>query len=635
MTAHASVAAGKDDPQGSLVAVLVARRQQIAVRLGLCYVIAVIFQALSGVGPALVWVAIYTVFQIAERFLFRGVTEATGLSAGGRLAFVAAMVVSNILFAAFGIAEAAGGGVWGLLCAGLLWSGAILNGAMVSGDSKVALAASILPPILFFLAVPVFVVDNGGSLEIGLAIVAGGGLNGVGAIAIWSATRRLLVGAARERETARRALLDPATGLPNRYALQLRVAALRATGQGGIVVAAIGIDRFDHLSGALGPGLTVDLLREVAARLATVTATGDIASLSASMLGTAWVVGDAAEARLAALHMRQAMETPVMLGENPVDVSLTVGLSGYFNTSGAISEMAMVERAIVAIGQGRRTHQPVAEFDPALYAHAAGNLSLMSEMLEAIASDRMNVHYQPKRDFKSGGIVGLEALVRWTHPERGALRPDEFVPLAEETGRIAALTEWVLRRAVVDQRRLGELGYPLTVSINLSGRLIGNPDFTRTILAIAGSASGELVLEVTETAIIHDLAAAQQTLAAIRAAGIGVSIDDYGSGLSSLGYLKHIPCDELKIDKTFVLNLGEDRTDAILVASVISLAHSLGLKVVAEGVETEGALMRLSAMGCDLAQGYFIARPMPLGDLQSFLERSTILPDQRKRRAIA
>jgi EAL domain-containing protein (putative c-di-GMP-specific phosphodiesterase class I) len=140
---------------------------------------------------------------------------------------------------------------------------------------------------------------------------------------------------------------------------------------------------------------------------------------------------------------------------------------------------------------------------------------------------------------------------------------------------------------------------------------------------------------VTETAIIHELAAAQHTLAAIRAAGVGVSIDDYGSGLSSLGYLKHIPCDELKIDKMFVLKLGEDRTDAILVASIVALAHSLGRKVVAEGVETEGALMRLSAMGCDQAQGYFITRPMPLGDLQSFLEQSTILLDQRERRAIA
>jgi EAL domain-containing protein (putative c-di-GMP-specific phosphodiesterase class I) len=335
------------------------------------------------------------------------------------------------------------------------------------------------------------------------------------------------------------------------------------------------------------------------------------------------------------MRIRQAMETPVMLGENPVDVSLTVGLSADFGASDTISEKATVERAIIAIRQGRRSRQSVAEFNPVLYAHAAGNLSLMSEMLDAIASDRMEVHYQPKRDFKSGGIAGIEALVRWTHPEHGALRPDEFVPLAEETGRIAALTEWVLRRAVVDQRRLAELGYPLTVSINLSGRLIGNPDFTRTILAIAGGASGELILEVTETAIIHELAAAQHALAATRAAGVGVSIDDYGSGLSSLGYLKHIPCDELKIDKTFVLKLGEDRTDAILVASIVALAHSLGLKVVAEGVETEGALTRLSAMGCDQAQGYFIARPMPLGDLQSFLEQSTILLDQRERWAIA
>jgi len=251
MTAQASAAAGIEDPGRKLVGVLVARRQQIGVRLGLCFLIALIFQSLSGIGPALGWVASYTFIQIAEQFLFRDVTTATRLGTARRIAFVAAMIVSNVAFAAFGIAEAVGAGTWGLLCAGLLWSGAILNGAMVSGDSRVALMASILPPFLFFLAMPALVVKNGGTLEIGTAILAGGALNGVGVLAVWSATRRLLVGAAREPETARRALIDPATGLPNRNALQQHIATLEAAGRDDVVVAAIGIDRFDQLPARL------------------------------------------------------------------------------------------------------------------------------------------------------------------------------------------------------------------------------------------------------------------------------------------------------------------------------------------------------------------------------------------------
>jgi diguanylate cyclase len=193
--------------------------------------------------------------------------------------------------------------------------------------------------------------------------------------------------------------------------------------------------------------------------------------------------------------------------------------------------------------------------------------------------------------------------------------------LAEETGRIAALTEWVLKRAVDDQRRLLELGHALSFSVNLSGCLVDNEDFAQTILKIAGHAVGKIILEVTETAIIGNPEVAHQTLRGFKSAGLEISIDDYGSGLSSLSYLKNIPADELKIDKIFVLNLARDRTDEMLVHAAIDLAHSLGLKVVAEGIETEGALALLASMGCDLGQGYFIARPMPLADLESLLRR--------------
>jgi EAL domain-containing protein (putative c-di-GMP-specific phosphodiesterase class I) len=243
----------------------------------------------------------------------------------------------------------------------------------------------------------------------------------------------------------------------------------------------------------------------------------------------------------------------------------------------------------------------------------------MSEMSRAFDNGQMTIAYQPKYDLRSGAIVGAEALARWEHPERGALRPDLFVEMAEETGHIGELTEWVLRRAVSDQQRLQAAGFDLSIAVNWSGHLLADVAFTDTALAIARDACGDLCLEVTETAIIGNAGLARQTLQRFRAAGLKISIDDYGSGLSSMAYLKNIPADELKIDKAFVLNMATDPVDAVLVRAAVSLAHSLGLRVVAEGVEQQAALDLLREMGCDLAQGYLIARPMPLQDLIAYL----------------
>jgi diguanylate cyclase len=395
-----------------------------------------------------------------------------------------------------------------------------------------------------------------------------------------------------------------------------------------VVVAAIGFDRFDSLSSAIGHALTVDLVRDAARRLAAAHPGTEIAHLSTNTLGTVWMTRDMDDARQAMLRLHKAMAAPVMLGETLIDISVTIGLSEAADVHHAL-DISIVDRAIIAIEQGRRNRQPVARFDADLCGTPASNLSLMSEMMRALECGGLHLHYQPKYDLRTGTITGVEALVRWYHPQRGLLAPDAFLPLTEETGRIASLTEWVLKRAVEDQRRLLELGHSLSVSVNLSGRLIDDEDFTKTVLGIAGDASGKIILEVTETAIIGNPQVARQTLEALRRAGIGISIDDYGSGLSSLGYLKNIPADELKVDKTFVLGLVEDRTDQILIRSVIDLAHNLGLQVVAEGVETEGALELLVSMDCDLAQGYLIAWPMRLLDLENFLRRPSIAPLQR------
>ena len=615
----------------ALAAVVVARRHQMRVRLGLCFANALVFHALSGVAAAALWAAGYALVQFAEAYLFADVVAETVFSPRRRVAYLAILTLSNAAFAFFGILEAFHYGVWGLLGAGLLWSGALLNGALLSGESRQALAASIAPPVLAFLTAPYFVVADGGTLWLGLAMLAAGAQNGLAAVSVWAASRRLLSAAARATESARLARIDSETGLPNRYALQARIAALKLeAGEGGVVVAAIGLDRFEALQNAIGHASTVGLIRAVASRLDAAFPQAATARLSSNVLGAAWIARDADDARRAMLKLHQAMETPIQLGETPIDVSVTIGASEAAEPAAA--DIAIVDRAILAIEHGRRNRQPVTRFEAGLHDNPIASLSLMSEMVHAIDCDEMGVHYQPKLDLARGAFVGVEALVRWSHPRQGPLAAGAFLLMAEETGRIGALTEWVLKRAVEDQRRLLDLGHRLCFSVNLSGRLLDDEDFADTILRIAGRSVGKIILEVTETAIIGNSRVAYRTLEAFRAADIGISIDDYGAGLSSLGYLKNIPADELKVDRMFILNVAQDRTDEMLVRSAIELGHNLGLQVVAEGVETEGALDLLASMGCDLAQGYFIARPMALVDLEGLLpRRSAARPRVRRK----
>jgi predicted signal transduction protein with EAL and GGDEF domain len=600
------------DPGGlqALAAVDVARRQNIGLRIVLCLIVATLFHPLTGMVEAGAWAVVYCFIQISEQLAFRAVDAADKMPASRRVALLLFLVASNSGFAAFGFLEARGDGIWGILCAGLLWSGAVLNGVMVSGDSRSAFLASILPPLLGFMVSPYFVVGAGGSVGIALAVVAGGALNAASAAGVWAATRRQLVTATREREMARLAMVDLDTGLRNRYALECLINERRAAGD-PVAVVAVALDRFDDLYHAIGHAAMIALLRQMAARLSAHESGAQVARIS---LGTfAFLMSrDGDEEQMQVLQL--ALEQPILVDGHPIDIGVTIGLA-----ASDPSVVPVIDRAMIAVKQARQRHKRLARFDAEFYASISGNLSLMSDMQRALRSGEMDLHYQPKYDLRSGTITGVEALLRWNHPQRGCLPPDSFLPLAEETGRIAALTEWVLLRAVEDQKRLHARGYAVSVAVNLSARLITDNEFALKILAIAGRAVGKIILEVTETAVIANLDDAGRVLDVFRRAGITVAIDDYGTGLASLGYLRHIPCDELKIDKTFILNLASDRTDELLVRSAVNLGRSLGLEVVAEGVETEGALQRLADMGCDLAQGYFIARPMPLPDLETFL----------------
>lgn len=416
----------------------------------------------------------------------------------------------------------------------------------------------------------------------------------------------------REQRITDLALHDPETDLPNRVAFE-RALAKRLSSGAPFAVAAIGIDRFQLIRSAVGYQLANDLVAEIGARLAGANA----ARISGDVIGCVLDVDGADAARQKASVLLLEAEEPVLLGENTLDVNVSIGLA-VFGVH-ADTPRLLVERANVALDQARTARQKLQAFDETAYMHTASNVSLMGDMMRALHNGEMSLHLQPKYDIRKHTITGAEALARWNHPIRGAVPPDLFIAMAEETGAIAIFTEWSLREAIAVQRRLAAADHSPSIAVNLSGRLLADAAFTAQAAQLLGLAAGEIYLEITETASIDNQEAALRNIATLKAAGATIALDDYGQGLSSLAYLRRIPADELKIDKAFVLRLGEHPRDALLVKSTIDLAHSLGLRVTAEGVETEAALAALAAMGCDMAQGYLIARPMPEAAFLHFL----------------
>jgi predicted signal transduction protein with EAL and GGDEF domain len=603
----------------ALARVVVARRNQLAFRIGSTAAIAVVCQTLTGWRIALVWAVAYTALQVAEHRVFRGISSANDLGPGRTRAILAVISAGTVVFGAFGLLQAQHAGPWGFVCAALMWTGAILNGAMVNSGARAALLASIIPSALYFLSAPYFVIAAREPIVYGFVIIFIGGLNTAAAVKIWSMSQTLIETERRERRMTYLTLHDSETGLPNRSALEQDIAAMLASGGGSIlVVAVLGIDRFSQVRGAIGYTLTARLIGELARRLGELHPHGRIAQLSTAELGLVFRAESLQQACARATAFQSSLNTPLRLGESTIDVSLTIGLAVH----GVGHELvaAPVQRANIALDQARASKSRIGVFDPGVYGNPASNLSLMSEMLQAIDAGELALAYQPKFDFHSRKVTGVEALARWPNRRRGPLGPDVFVPMAEETGHIQALTEWVLVRARDDQAALKRGGHDMSMSVNMSGRLLDDLAFADTVLRTIGAAAHRFCLEVTETAAMENPLRAMQTLDKFRAAGIGVAIDDYGSGYSSLAYLKNLPATELKIDKAFVLNIMTSERDALLVRSTIDLSHGLGMLATAEGVETAAALSLLSLMGCDAAQGYFIGRPMLLPELIGFLD---------------
>ena len=424
----------------------------------------------------------------------------------------------------------------------------------------------------------------------------------------------------REQRITDMALRDLETGLPNRTALEAEIGRLRsAPGGPSVAVIALAIDRLDVLRHAIGYQMLAELLGAVGREIRRLQPDVLCARVSTGRLALALPVPSCAAARELAEALLDGLAGPFEVGGAVVDVSLTVGLFTAGPDDAVIHDNRVMEHANIAIDQAQAAHQRLAAFDEQAYGDPARNLSLMSELAAARGNGELSLFYQPKYDLRTGRIAGFEALCRWRHATRGPISPDLFIVMAEETGNIEGLTEWVLERALVDQQALRAAGFDLPIAINLSGRVLGVRAFAERALNAIRFAGGRITMEITETAVIANPEEGLRVLRMFEQAGVPVSIDDYGSGLSSLAYLKQIQAQELKIDKAFVLLIDQNPRDRLLVKSTVDLAHGLGMRVVAEGVETAEALALLAGMGCDYAQGYHIARPMKLDDVLAFL----------------
>jgi EAL domain-containing protein (putative c-di-GMP-specific phosphodiesterase class I) len=303
------------------------------------------------------------------------------------------------------------------------------------------------------------------------------------------------------------------------------------------------------------------------------------------------------------------------LDEKSVAVMLTFG--GAKASAVSVAEVALVEQAEAALAEARKDYRavtlavtPPASLDMIKVAH---------ELDAGIDRDELVLHYQPKVHVRRQEITSAEALVRWRHPTRGLVMPNDFIPIAEEFQLIGRMTLWTIRRVIEDQRRLTACGHPLRLFVNIAGQLLADDAFVREACQIVGGSDAQLGFEITETSVIRDPASAIANLQIFAEFGITIAIDDYGAGLSSLAYLKQLPARELKIDKLFVTQLTSSNRDPLIVRSTIDLAHALEMEVVAEGVETHAALALLTVMGCDMVQGFLISRPVVLDSLIQYL----------------
>lgn len=423
--------------------------------------------------------------------------------------------------------------------------------------------------------------------------------------------------AAAEKELEYLASTDPLTGLPNRRAFYEELdRRLRRTIQGPLRVALVlvDLDDFKSVNDTLGHGAGDELLKHVAAALRRIVRATDVVC---RMGGDEFAVlvdiaAGKLEAHATAERIAQALARPFALPRTSVAATASVGVSVFPDDASDVA--SLVSSADIALHAAKsKGKNSAVEFHPAMTVEARKRVRLEMELRSAIETDAFDLAYQPQFDCRTGMLVGAEALLRWTHPADGPISPVEFIPIAEESGLIVALGQWVLRRACRDAARWNaRSAASIPVAVNVSAHQLRHSRFTddvRSALEQSGLAAGQLELELTESQLMANMEAGVEATRRLRAAGVRLALDDFGTGYSSLSYLQSFPVNSLKIDRSFVRPLPDSGQP--IVTAIISMAHSFGIAVVAEGVEMPDQLEWLVEAGCDVVQGFLTGRPMP------------------------
>ncbi len=430
----------------------------------------------------------------------------------------------------------------------------------------------------------------------------------------------------REEHIRFQALHDAVTGLPNRSAAETTIQqSLRDHDTGALLM--VGLTRMPEIIKTVGHALADRLMRNATGRIRNVTTRGVLARASDTSFLIWLPQADRTDVIALALRLVEALNAPYQEPDVSIDAVPAVGIALYPTHAGNASDL--LQRAEVALFAAPGVPEAVAFYDASSDPHRPERLSLMGDLRDAIARDDVALHYQPKLNLRTGVIDGAEALIRWQHPKLGLVPPDAFISLAEETGNIHRVTRWALATAIAQLQRWSTQRLHLRVAVNLSARDLHDLELPRRIadlLTLHRVSPRCLELEITESAVIGEPAAAVQVLRELADLGVHVAVDDFGVGESSLAYLRKLPVHALKIDKMFVQRLASDAGDRMIVHSIVELAHRLNHNVVAEGVEDAAALGYLTEIGCDHAQGHYLAAAMPAEALATFVTQFRMIP---------
>ena len=512
-------------------------------------------------------------------------------------ASLAFFVVNTSIVAAV-IAMVEGVGIWRHLVEDW-FSQASTTGLMLGLSPIVVLAADYSLPLISLLFLPLYAIHRGGRAAI-----------------------------AKEHQ----AVHDALTGLPNRVLFRdrveqaIRIARRHGT---GFTVMLMDLNHFKEINDTLGHHQGDRLLQEVAARLRVSLRESDtVARLGGDEFGVVLHgVATSADAGTIAESVLARLREPFRVDATTLQIGGSIGLAS-FPEHGEDVE-TLIQRADIAMYAAKASSGEYATFDASQDHHSPRRLAIAAKLRSAIERGELVLAYQPKAELRTGRIVGVEALARWEHPELGLVHPSEFVPIAEQTGLIIALTSAVLDAALERAAAWRALGHDLTVAVNLSARSFldaGLAEEIPRLLAARDVPPDRLELEITESMLMQDPVRARTTLERLAAIGVALAVDDFGTGYSSLAHLKRLPVDTIKIDKSFVIDMAHDEADDAIVRSTIELAHNLGLQAVAEGVESAAIWMRLAALGCDLAQGFHLSPPVRADALLALLDAERGVP---------